>query len=594
MNKKVPRTPFSTPLSGSARETEMRLKHIFSGPKKRPPALFLALVSAACLLCGNLVSCQTAQVESTPSTPPSELWAEYYSSGEAPQDVGHEIQLPEYPDTTFRWTAEGVSALDQSGETVLFTGMPIISVFLHDLTGDGKREFCADVGMDDPRIIVYDYASRTEYTLTGRDGSPYHLSLDGDQLHVEWSNWVKKQDGLLESYTGDLAISPEGVLEVVNEQPPLTIRYQLASQLSPDINQNGIPEEIRLENEYGWDEVRFYENGQLINRELPGVCLYSYTGGQDYILRCYYYEDDYPGVYYHSYNICDVSGESEEVIQYNNVRFDLNFNATFHSFDPAAIAAYVEELTGPAGTPSLGLFSHTWRLVVRDGELVAEDPELPLPWLDQFPEIFTQDPDKSLEENLRDFQAAMAAAYPAPEPKKVDALPFDSPLEMIFSSGAGAWCTGLELNPDGSFTADYHDSDGPIQYVCQYPGKLGGFAQLTEHSWSLTLEELVLDTKYPVGTEWDEMTDWLEDGPVHFISSGPAGFEDKDGNTLQPGAQFILYSPEAQGHAPGTELYGAYEFWTWCLSRPDLAGGGSLDCWGLYNLASDIGFFTDP
>ena len=344
MNSKIPRTPLSTPLSGSARETEIRLKNIFSGPKKRPPALFLARVSAACLLCGNLVSCQTPQAESTASTPPSELWAEYYSSGEAPQDVGHEIQLPEYPDTTFRWTAEGVSALGRDGETILFTGTPIISVFLCDLTGDGKRDFCADVGMDDPRIIVYDYASRTEYTLTGRDGSPYHLSLDGDQLHVEWSNWVKKQDGLLESYTGDLAISPQGVLEVANEQPPLTIRYQLASQLSTDINQNGIPEEIRLENEYGWDEVRFYENGQLINRELPGVCLYSYTGGQDYILRRYY-EGDYPGVYYHSYDICDVSGESEEVIQYNNVRFDLNFNATFHSFDPAAIAAYVEELT---------------------------------------------------------------------------------------------------------------------------------------------------------------------------------------------------------------------------------------------------------
>ena len=301
-------------------------------------------------------------------------------------------------------------------------------MFLHDLTGDGKREFCADVGMDDPRIIVYDYASRTEYTLTGRDGSPYHLSLDGDQLHVEWSNWVKKQDGLLESYTGGLAISPQGVLEVVNEQPPLTIRYQLASQLSTDINQNGIPEEIRLENEYGWDEVRFYENGQLINRELPGVCLYSYTGGQDYILRCYYYEDDYPGVYYHSYNICDVSGESEEVIQYNNVLFDLNFNATFHSFDPAAIAAYVEELTGPAGTPSLGLFSHTWRLVVRDGELVAEDPELPLPWLDQFPEIFTRDPDKSLEENLHHHSSPpWPPPIPLRSPKRWTPCPLTPP-----------------------------------------------------------------------------------------------------------------------------------------------------------------------
>ena len=53
MNKKVPRTPFSTPLSGSARETEMRLRNIFSGPKKRPPMLFLALVFAVLQLRGG-------------------------------------------------------------------------------------------------------------------------------------------------------------------------------------------------------------------------------------------------------------------------------------------------------------------------------------------------------------------------------------------------------------------------------------------------------------------------------------------------------------------------------------------------------------
>ena len=63
MNNKIPRTPFSTPLSGSARETELRLKNIFSGPKKRPPVLFLALIFSVCLLCGNLVSCQMAAPE---------------------------------------------------------------------------------------------------------------------------------------------------------------------------------------------------------------------------------------------------------------------------------------------------------------------------------------------------------------------------------------------------------------------------------------------------------------------------------------------------------------------------------------------------
>ena len=70
MNEKIPYTPLSTRLSGSARETEIRLKHIFSGPKKRPPALFLALVFSACILCGNLVSCQNAEAETSgPLTP---------------------------------------------------------------------------------------------------------------------------------------------------------------------------------------------------------------------------------------------------------------------------------------------------------------------------------------------------------------------------------------------------------------------------------------------------------------------------------------------------------------------------------------------
>ena len=37
MNDKMPRTPFSTQLSRSAKETEIRIRNIFSGPKKRPP-----------------------------------------------------------------------------------------------------------------------------------------------------------------------------------------------------------------------------------------------------------------------------------------------------------------------------------------------------------------------------------------------------------------------------------------------------------------------------------------------------------------------------------------------------------------------------
>lgn len=61
MKGNLPRTPFSTPLSGSAREVRMRLESIAAGPRKRPPVLFIALVSLFCLLCGNLVSCQVRE-----------------------------------------------------------------------------------------------------------------------------------------------------------------------------------------------------------------------------------------------------------------------------------------------------------------------------------------------------------------------------------------------------------------------------------------------------------------------------------------------------------------------------------------------------
>ena len=53
-----PNTPFSTPLSGSAREAEERIRNIFQYQKKRPPILLLALACALALLCGGLVSCQ--------------------------------------------------------------------------------------------------------------------------------------------------------------------------------------------------------------------------------------------------------------------------------------------------------------------------------------------------------------------------------------------------------------------------------------------------------------------------------------------------------------------------------------------------------
>ena len=63
MNNKILRTPFSTQLSGSAKETEIRIRNIFSGPKRRPPVPVMVLTVLLILFCGNIVSCQMAETE---------------------------------------------------------------------------------------------------------------------------------------------------------------------------------------------------------------------------------------------------------------------------------------------------------------------------------------------------------------------------------------------------------------------------------------------------------------------------------------------------------------------------------------------------
>ena len=60
-----PNTPFSTPLSGSAREAEDRIRNIFQYKKKRPPLLLFILACALALSCGGLVSCESPNAPSS-------------------------------------------------------------------------------------------------------------------------------------------------------------------------------------------------------------------------------------------------------------------------------------------------------------------------------------------------------------------------------------------------------------------------------------------------------------------------------------------------------------------------------------------------
>ncbi|RKI69400.1 hypothetical protein D7V91_05910 [bacterium 1xD42-67] len=348
---------------------------------------------------------------------------------------------------------------------------------------------------------------------------------------------------------------------------------------TPDWNGNGILEHfILLEEADGDLTLEIWEDGQVLaqkvgERSYPSSLFLCALDGVDYLLDYSVYEEQ--GICRLDYSLSTWAGEFTEDARWDSISFDLNFGSPHHGeFDPAAIAAFVDELNGLLGHSEL---------------LFTTDPGFPAEGREDLSRLegFARNSGKSLEEDLRALAAAAPADWTPPAAVPGTGLPIDGPIELTFFSGAGAWRIELTLAPDGSFTGDYCDADMDVHYVCQFHGRFKDIAQVSDASWYMILEELVLDTGRPVGEEWDE-------GGIHYISSDPYGFDDVDG-PLPPGAAFLFYAPGAQGHAPGTELYGAGDFWTWqpIGSRNPLhVASQTLGRYGLHSLETGYGFFT--
>ena len=184
-----------------------------------------------------------------------------------------------------------------------------------------------------------------------------------------------------------------------------------------------------------------------------------------------------------------------------------------------------------------------------------------------------------------DAQEPPAAEQPEPPVEQPEApvreetaiLPDALPLDLTFASGAGAWCTGLTLERDGSFSGAYHDSEMGDQgegypngscYISTFSGRFGDIRQVDDHTWAMALEELTVQE--------EPDTEWIEDG-VRYIASEAYGLEE--------GKEFLLYSP-------ATPTEGLNEdFLTWWPSW-NVEDTGTLSCWGLLNREMGYGFFT--
>ena len=156
----------------------------------------ILILAAACLIfggCGSKV------------LPTVELF-DYYDCDNMPElSEPIDFEAEEFDGVVFRWKREmsgwngdSIIAIKDGEETPLYSGMPILSVFLSDLNADGYRELCSTAnwgsGMIDYRIIVYDYRAGRKYELADRGEYDYVLELRDSVLTVSKREWNSTEE----------------------------------------------------------------------------------------------------------------------------------------------------------------------------------------------------------------------------------------------------------------------------------------------------------------------------------------------------------------------------------------------------------------
>lgn len=142
-------------------------------------------------------------------------------------------------------------------------------------------------------------------------------------------------------------------------------------------------------------------------------------------------------------------------------------------------------------------------------------------------------------------------------------------IRFLFASGAGGWGTVLYVQPDGSFSGNYYDSEssvgpdypnGSVAY-CDFTGKFAQPTPVDTYMYSLKIEEL--QYKFQPGTEE------IRDGILyHYVSAhGLTGAE-----------EMILYLPGAPVEALPSDYTQWFDY--------QLRETTQLPFYGLYNQAN--------
>ena len=72
-------------------------------------------------------------------------------------------------------------------------------------------------------------------------------------------------------------------------------------------------------------------------------------------------------------------------------------------------------------------------------------------------------------------------------------LPEDLPESFTMSSGVGAWASGINIKPDGTFTASFHDSNYESSSVSSGSGTFKNIEQVDKYTYTMELDTLKYD-----------------------------------------------------------------------------------------------------
>lgn len=253
--KKIPRSPFATRLSGSAREIELRIRSIFQWKKQRPPLALFLLMLAIGLLCGNLVSCQSspAGVPEDPPAQSSEAWSAQavldalYQAADASILSPSSIQS-ELLDT--QGTAEDLTLAaghfyDSLGQYSLLlgivgrngaeTGIPFV------VHGSGGRPYTAVFEKEGSQYLLY---TATWADQGFSDGEAGVIRLDGDDFSWVWPVEGDVRDSRSQAYReyndyweGRKPLLAPGGVDIFTENSDYGIYEGSPVQWSPEQNE---------------------------------------------------------------------------------------------------------------------------------------------------------------------------------------------------------------------------------------------------------------------------------------------------------------------------------------------------------------------